>query len=887
MGLQRKIGMCILLLLVTVLFSSAVYATAISIPVTYDVDGDGDLDMYLEDLIENRGKINSTHMNLTIRNVSSGVPTISNVVYGGFVDIDGANRKDLFVVVNGGLNRVFLHQGAFIFTESNASIDTGMLSHTTNDFFIADITGNGADDIWIGGMLWTKVGSTWINVTTNASLQTLPASDVAVFADFNNDTTLDLAVATSGGAVAQWNNTGDSDGDNVPEFSDVTSPTLAAVGGATSVAVGNINPDQDDLNDIYVTRNGANRLFRNGRTGANLPDFNEPDYAPTAQVANTSNSLWAVIDIITPYNAGGPPAFNYTGIYVGNNGLDTIYTRHGGNPGLDPVTFVSNPQRSGYVGPFYVPAAAFTKSISFVTTATILNASVKDFLRIGSSHMSTGVNALVGSEPPPSLEGFFFDYVFDQSLGADFGFPPEPGPGVTNEHGGGGSCADRIYKESVCTSPNYVTATIDYNKCSEFIRFEDIKDIIATIIINGESYEMEITNLDPFGNGYTATAGLALDNDQLINLAGSIVEFEASYFNQDAETITIDSINPSGCSVPRVAAVPAPEPCTLNTKKQLKNTVGATLVIRDLYYYGLDPGDLLSGQAPATGSAVVDMPTGMAVAGSQGGQPSGLGNVPVTCQSPPPKPVPAGQAGSMAASAGAPQSTPAPPGAQPVPVPVPAAPPAPTPPPTPAPAPTPTPTAPTPAPAPSPAPPSGAPAPTPTPGAPPPTPAGSPVEEPPIPETPMAPSAAQPMPGPTPTTYAIKDITGMQAQSVNIFPSIPSFLASGLSGEPGSPFSGVRLLVKKAKEAGQIVLWGRINEKGEYEVYLTTLSGLADVIPDNFPGTIAGGDTYYYGAIPPSSPEGNDPYYHHAEIPTGLTSVYPSGSTCPEPTTQI
>jgi hypothetical protein len=254
-------------------------ASSPSIGVAFgDLDGDGDVDIY----ITNDGKANRLYINNLLDNGGSGSILDFTEVAGqhsvddnnqagrGVVlgDLDGDGDLDIYVANNGQANRLYRNDGGLQFVEVAADsgvADTGDHECVT----LGDLDGDGDLDIYIldkkGGdnkLFRNNGGLKFEDVAEDSNVQDFSGKGHGVaFGDLDNDGDLDIYVANNEGHNRLFRNDGSL------MFVEVAQDGVAADTTGSrgrGVAMGDFDNDGDL--DIYVT-NGAtdqpNRLFIN------------------------------------------------------------------------------------------------------------------------------------------------------------------------------------------------------------------------------------------------------------------------------------------------------------------------------------------------------------------------------------------------------------------------------------------------------------------------------------------------------------------------------------------------------------------------------------------------------------------------------------------------
>jgi len=236
-----------------------------------DVDGDGDLDALLGTAGQNRLYLNDGNGNFT--NTISRIPPNSDYTRAvALGDIDGDGDLDAFLgngLFGGGeQNRLYLNNGSGVFTDATSQIPL----HDDDTFAIAlgDVDGDGDLDAFLGNGVNPEQDRLYLNdgngVFTDATSQ-IPAignqtRDVAL-ADADGDGDLDVFLANE-----SWNHLYLNDGNAV--FTNAITRLPAHRNNTQAVALGDVDGDADL--DLFLG-NGSpyngnqNRLYLNDGTG--------------------------------------------------------------------------------------------------------------------------------------------------------------------------------------------------------------------------------------------------------------------------------------------------------------------------------------------------------------------------------------------------------------------------------------------------------------------------------------------------------------------------------------------------------------------------------------------------------------------------------------------
>ncbi len=222
----------------------------------------------------------------------------SEFLVGGDVNNDG--YLDLFMTSFFGTNRLFVNRGDGTFRERTAEAGLKSAGRTTTAVF-GDVNGDGWLDLYVanavsGHTLYMNNGDgTFRNATQESGLaEPLPKLiNSSLFADFNNDGTLDLLVGTRGDGLRLYLNDGKGHFKDVSRESGLVFP-VATYG----IVFGDFN--NDGLLDIFVSFLGGVRLLLNsGIDKQGIPHFRDATSmieSPIQQIAQGYNTGLATFD---------------------------------------------------------------------------------------------------------------------------------------------------------------------------------------------------------------------------------------------------------------------------------------------------------------------------------------------------------------------------------------------------------------------------------------------------------------------------------------------------------------------------------------------------------------------------------------------------------------
>ncbi|MEM6574485.1 MAG: VCBS repeat-containing protein [Pseudomonadota bacterium] len=338
-----------------------------------DLDGDGDLDIFIANTGPNRVLLNVAGT-LTDSGAGYGDSQTAAVALGD-VDGDGdldaitANAGLLSGTINGESNRVWLNNGTGGFTDSGVALDL----LRSEAVALADIDGNGFLDIWFANL--DEPDSLWLNSSGSFSraevaLGASNFSQSVVAADFDGDTDADFAVTDFNGNRV-WLN-GDLSGEPGVSIAPVRAvsdeggaPQLFGLGGfplgipllvegvdATSVTVGyQLTSATGTLSSqLVVSRPGPSTTINSVPLPEDTPPYSaqllltEDTTAPINAPALASYLILDLAAITSNAPAG-------KGLGIGQACLATALCLAFGQAGFDPCGQVFKTGKGGFIPP--------------------------------------------------------------------------------------------------------------------------------------------------------------------------------------------------------------------------------------------------------------------------------------------------------------------------------------------------------------------------------------------------------------------------------------------------------------------------------------------------------------------------------------------------------
>ena len=363
----KKAGAWILILIVLTITVLGYTNTIFS-----DIDNDGDIDLFLEHLIENK----NTGTSFVRLNATDGIGNIVGVTQAYFIDTsdppDGLDEL-LFIMREGRVD--FLYRNNFDKTFTNITGTalgknlTGVANSPKAAVF-ADFDKDNVKDCLVNGVFLLSNGTGFDSVNgtdiiNKTGLANIPRMDQFIPIDLNIDNNLDIIGVTESKEVKVYLNLGDNNADGIPEFYDATYDLqLDAVTQANFLATGNISYGlavnrtlngfypfngktppfvEDAWYDMYVVRNQTQNLLLI-QTYPEIPEqySSARFYLPTFEdLSNYSTNVNAITNgtaaIITDFD-------NNTGadiLYAGNSSGTKIMLRNGSSWKLDFTTGAS------------------------------------------------------------------------------------------------------------------------------------------------------------------------------------------------------------------------------------------------------------------------------------------------------------------------------------------------------------------------------------------------------------------------------------------------------------------------------------------------------------------------------------------------------------------
>ncbi len=113
----------------------------------------------------------------------------------------------------------------------------------------------------------------------------------SAWADYDNDGDIDLFITDRGGANYLYRNDGDTNGDGLPDFTDVAANLGVQDGAEANGGCVFVDYDNDGDQDLYVCQWGGNTLFKNTLTENGFADF--MDVTAVAGVGDAGRAITA------------------------------------------------------------------------------------------------------------------------------------------------------------------------------------------------------------------------------------------------------------------------------------------------------------------------------------------------------------------------------------------------------------------------------------------------------------------------------------------------------------------------------------------------------------------------------------------------------------------
>jgi hypothetical protein len=276
-----------------------------------DVDGDGDLDAFVGNLLQqDRLLLNDgagAFTDVTATNLPASSSATTSVALG---DVDGDGDLDAFVGNYGQEDLLYLNGGTGVFTDVTAT-NLPALSDNTHAVALGDVDGDGDLDAFVGNFgqnrLYLNGGTGVFTDVTATNLPGLFGVTAAVaLGDVDGDGDLDAFVGKYGQQDLLYLNGGTG------VFADVTATNLPALLDNTrALALGDVDGDGDL--DAFVGNYGQqDRLYLNGGTGV----FTDV----------TATNLPALSDETMAIALGDVDVDGDLDAFVGNFGQNRLYT---------------------------------------------------------------------------------------------------------------------------------------------------------------------------------------------------------------------------------------------------------------------------------------------------------------------------------------------------------------------------------------------------------------------------------------------------------------------------------------------------------------------------------------------------------------------------------
>jgi len=260
------------------------------------------------------------------------------IIAGGVAvgDVNGDGWDDLYVVHGGsGRNRLFINKGDGSFEDDTRSAVIALKDKPTTGPLFFDSNGDGALDLFVGGINSTTAwlflnnnNGVFSDITENSGFASLSDSFSATSGDYNKDGLLDLYIShwlTNGSGGYLWKNKGAN------QYEDVSFDA-----GLLSVNVNGFTGNFADINadgwdDLLIAADfGTSQLYLNQQNGtfSNVTSSTISDEngmgASVADYDNDGDLDWFVTSIFDP-NGSPEGSWGVTGNRLYNNQGDGSY----------------------------------------------------------------------------------------------------------------------------------------------------------------------------------------------------------------------------------------------------------------------------------------------------------------------------------------------------------------------------------------------------------------------------------------------------------------------------------------------------------------------------------------------------------------------------------
>jgi uncharacterized protein YjdB len=371
-------------------------------PVFADIDGDGDLDLY----------VGSNHGKVELFTNNNGVFTSSGYVQGGgidiyvgsksvpaFADLDGDNDLDLYVGTNSGNVESYINNNGVFGAPTNLGVAGTSIQTTTGGYAapaFEDIDADGDLDIFLGtvnGTISTFTKSNGFfysggNLQSNLGVDIdHGAKSIPTFRDADNDGDLDLYVNTFMGNIFLYTNNGgvftaagtvQASGLSI-DIGSVAAPTFADI-------------DTDGDLDLYVGNSvGYIKVFNNNNGG--FTETGDLQAGPTTISGFYTSSTFADIDgdgdldlYVGDYDGSVKPYINNGGVFTGAPDIvppPTIWSDYYAVPAFADID--NDGDLDLYVGKYYGEVEVFTNNNGIFTSA--------GDLQVNGANLDVGYNA--------------------------------------------------------------------------------------------------------------------------------------------------------------------------------------------------------------------------------------------------------------------------------------------------------------------------------------------------------------------------------------------------------------------------------------------------------------------------------------------------------------